>query len=339
MDRVSPSFSLLEPMIAGFTGHLISEHFLAQRIAELSHHERASGLRDEFGRCRARQQSLGPASSLRTLFECAATPVVTILGFDVPTEVEFLENIALATLRTDGSVVVLLVAHWGERLDPLWRVAVVEARRRGASWCLLFNGTHLRLVNATRVFSRRYAEFDLDCIADDETTACATGMVLGAKALSPGGNRREAAVDALVDLSERHASAVCRSLRQGVLEASEHVLRALVARPHTESVNDAFEQSLTIVYRMLFLFFAEARSHRGIRSTGAVTASKRFVTKRHAVPAWASGMRFVRFHVLPTQDVARGIFESPPSTDVYLPHPRRRLRNGEIWTTRRHDTR
>src|SRR5207302_1639144 len=151
-----------------------------------------------------------------------------------------------------GSAVVLLVTHWGERFDPLWRVAVIEAARRAASWCVLFNGTHVRLLNAARLFSRRFTEFDLDCVADDETTARATRMVLGADVLVPNGPHKLAApIDALVGLSDRHASAVCRSLRQGVLEASEHVLRALVSRPITPSVNDAFEQALTIVYRML----------------------------------------------------------------------------------------
>ena len=72
--------------------------------------------------------------------------------------------------------------------------------------------------------------------------------------------RYGSSVDALVDQSERYALDVCQSLRSGVLEASEHVLRALVARPHAQPVTDVFEQALTIVYRMLFLFFAEGRS-------------------------------------------------------------------------------
>src|SRR6185295_18245407 len=79
-----------------------------------------------------------------------------------------------------------------------------------------------------------------------------------ALALADGSSRTS--LDTLVDESDRHASGVCRSLRSGVLEASEQLLRALVARPHVPSADEVFEQALTIVYRMLFLFFAEARS-------------------------------------------------------------------------------
>src|SRR5262249_38205077 len=151
------------------------------------------------------------------------------------------EHTAKATLRADGTVVALVVTRWGERLDAWWRPAVVDARCRGASWCLLFNGTQIRLLNATRVFSRRFAEFDLDSAADDAKTLAAMRMLIAADALTrmtPG--RDDSPVDRLIDWSERHASDVCRSLRNGVLEASENILRALVARPHTQSVADVF---------------------------------------------------------------------------------------------------
>lgn len=53
---------------------------------------------------------------------------------------------------------------------------------------------------------------------------------------------------------------VTRSLRGGVLEASTQVFAALLARERSRTVADVFDQSLTIVYRLLFLFFAEARA-------------------------------------------------------------------------------
>src|SRR5207249_3159245 len=68
---------------------------------------------------------------------------------------------------------------------------------------------------------------------------------------------------ALIADSDHHAAAVCRSLRDGVLAASSGILGALTgggrSRP-VRSLHDGFEQSLTIVYRILFLLFAEARS-------------------------------------------------------------------------------
>jgi hypothetical protein len=58
---------------------------------------------------------------------------------------------------------------------------------------------------------------------------------------------------------------VCRSLRDGVLTASTEILRALAERRRSRrdrraAVDEAFEQALTIVYRLLFLLFAEARA-------------------------------------------------------------------------------
>src|SRR4029453_1250853 len=146
-------------MITGFSGHLFSEQFLEQRIARLSPDRRLTTLQTDFRKCLESQQWLGPASTVRALLESAAVPIVNSLGFRVVADVEVLEDPAIATLRSDGGVVALVVTNWGERLDPWWRAAVVEAGRRGASWCLLFNGTHLRLGNAEGVFLRRFARF------------------------------------------------------------------------------------------------------------------------------------------------------------------------------------
>src|SRR5204863_5512082 len=70
-------------------------------------------------------------------------------------------------------------------------------------------------------------------------------------------------LERLIEESDRHGSAVCRSLRDGVVEASGEVLRSIVTRsrrlPARGASYSAFEQALTIVYRILFLLFAEAR--------------------------------------------------------------------------------
>ncbi len=168
---------------------------------------------------------------------------------------------ASATLRTETSLhlapVALVVVRWGERLDPMWRHGLAEAVARGASWCLLFNGTHVRLIQGTRVYSRRFVEFDLDQMSDDERATSAFWTVLGAEAFS---GKAVTPIGLLIDASERHAAAVCRSLCDGVLEASGEVLRVFAARTSADRVDAAFEQSLTVIYRILFLLFAEARS-------------------------------------------------------------------------------
>ncbi len=254
-------------MVPGLGGHLLSEVFLethlsargaldGDRIAgDAAAHRRLSSLRRQCA-------SLGPASSLRALLEIAAAPLVDLAGFEPPTDIAAVDSVVAATIfRAPGPHVVpgsnlhnvaLIVAAWGERLDPLWRVAVTQAMRRCAAWALLFNGTHLRIVDATRPYARRYLEFDLDLAADDERTSATFWPVM---------RSLPAAFRAMVQASERHASGVCRSLRDGVLSASADVLGALIGANTraTTSLPDSFEQALTIVYRILFLLFAEAR--------------------------------------------------------------------------------
>lgn len=245
-------------MLNGFGGHLVSEQVLEQHLDRHAGAQMPFPVRASIASWRASRRLLGPASSVRTMLEADAGPFMRLLGFQSPEALAIDTETCAATLRAASAPVALLVSRWGERLDPLWRRATVEAASRGASWCVLFNGTHVRLVHAVRVISRRFAEFDLDAL-DDERTASAIWLLLAAAAFEPRPGHL-CAVGAIVDESERHATGVCRALRQGVLEASGSVLGALVARRSAVALDDAFEQALTIVYRMLFLFFAEARA-------------------------------------------------------------------------------
>ena len=108
-------------------------------------------------------------------------------------------------------------------------VAVTEALHRSAAWCLLFNGIHVRIVDATRLYARRHLQFDLDLAMGTRAGLAALWQTIAAHALAadpsdPGSLR------AFVDASDRHAAGVCKSLRSGVLDASADVLRALVGR-------------------------------------------------------------------------------------------------------------
>jgi hypothetical protein len=198
-----------------------------------------------------------------TLFEAAAVPLVEALGFDSPSGVERSNRCMTAMIRTGGESIVLLVASWGERLDPLWRTAVTEAIRRWASWAILFNGTHIRIVDAGRLYARRFVEFEIDLALDEERTFAALWSLLSATAFQTDPAINRTYIRSLVERSERHALGVSRSLRDGVLAASAGVLEALL-RPARKlmvppRLDDSFEQSLTVVYRILFLLFAEAR--------------------------------------------------------------------------------
>ena len=235
-------------MLPGLSGHLVSEQVLERAIT--------GGRSDAFDHARARRtlaawrpccDQLGPASGVRTLFEVAATSLTAVLGLPPPQSIEFRDGVIAAMIPAEPRAIGLIVASWGTRLDPLWRTAVVAARERGAAWSLMFNGTSLRIVSTGRLYARRYAEFNLDVAADDDLTAAALLTLITAR------------VEPLVAASEREAGMVNRSLRIGVLAASTAVLSALVRRRPRQALDGAFEQALTVVYRILFLLFAEAR--------------------------------------------------------------------------------
>jgi Eco57I restriction-modification methylase len=248
-------------MLPGFTGHLLSETFLEARVARQEGPHTLDQVRRDFIEWRRRSDTLGPASSVSAMLHAGAAPLVAILGFDTPSALEPDEHAVSATLAADGSSVALIVVPWGTSLDPFWRVAVVQAMRRGSAWVFLFNGVRLRLLDARKLFARRWAEFDVEAIGDDRRalaalwTICRASMFLVGAGTTP--------LDSVVEASDRHAAGVCRSLRDGVLAASTGVLGALVGRTNVRNrqhIGDTFEQALTVVYRILFLLFAEARS-------------------------------------------------------------------------------
>jgi hypothetical protein len=242
-------------MLPGLAGHLLAESFLEERLTT---HSSDLGIVDtgawrRFKDARRRGLSLGPASSLRAMLGIGAAPLASAMGLSAPRDIAPDRAVLVATLDAGSEPVVLVVSPWSDPLDSYWRSGVTHAMHRSARWCALFNGASLRLMDAARPHSRRYTQFDLDTVADDERAFAAFSFVA---------TRFPAALGALVQESERHGVSVCRSLKDGVLSASADVLTALVGPlPVRRALApaDSLEQALTIVYRILFLLFAESR--------------------------------------------------------------------------------
>ena len=251
-------------VLHGVGGHLLASSFIVDTLARAPLGPHEDQARRRLAAWRIGCQTLGPASTPRAVLQAAGVSLACLLGFDRPGQVEVADNAAEATLRFADRPCALVVSTWSGPLDALWRTAVTAAHARGADWCLLFDGRRMRIVDATRLYSRRHLEFDLDLAADDPRTFAALwrschGRLVTGDAADP------LSLRSLVAASDRHAAGVCRSLRAGVLTASTEILRALVSRNRvTQKQNapltDALEQALTIVYRILFLLFAEARA-------------------------------------------------------------------------------
>jgi hypothetical protein len=253
----------------GVTGHLLSAAFIEAELLYGESRDVEFAWR-QLTAWRAACAMLGPASTPRALLQSAAAPLCAALGFDPPTAVEVLEHSVGATIASPSGAVALLITPWGEGIDSMWRLAVTQAAKRCVPWCVVFDGLRLRIVDGTRLYARRYVEFDLDLAIDHRPTFAAFWRIAGVTALTTS-SADPRSLRSMVVSSDKHAAGVCQSLRDGVLTASAEILRALThppslhgnireLRPGIVGINHAFEQALTIVYRMLFLLFAEARA-------------------------------------------------------------------------------
>lgn len=245
-------------MIPGFSGHLVAEALLESRLP--SSLEGSQQLSAQVRAWRHATRHLGPASSLAAVAE-AARSLLAVLGFEPGDMRDAGGSHRLALLHGARASNVVLVVPWREPLARYWREAVLGAARHHAEWCILFNGTAVRVVCPRRLTSRRHVEVDLALAADDPRTAAALTYVAHADALvtRSTASRAQGLAQLIAD-SEAHRAVVSKALRAGVLAATGHLLGALAAGRRAGRLDAAFDQSLTIVYRVLFLLFAEDRS-------------------------------------------------------------------------------
>jgi hypothetical protein len=212
-------------------------------------------MRDWYGRVTL---SMGPTAGQRAVFDVVAVPLATHLALDTVV-VSRRTTPTYALLRAGGrDVAVLLASAWGEDAGSAWRGAIRHGIGHDVRWCLSVNGTSVRLLDAARTYSRRFAEFDLEQTFSDETTFAAFWGLLRAAALSP--ENGQSILHRALELCDRHRADVSHSLKSGVHEALLQLARAFVAaagRAHAEV--RVLDESLTVIYRILFLLFAEAR--------------------------------------------------------------------------------
>lgn len=247
-------------MLTGFNGPLIVHGVIASQVAS-AHDGTLEAAHRAFGLLRRRGLPLGPASDVRRLSEVGAEPLAHLLGYHVRSSPTALPRRAashpewrLFHAHAGTSVVPWMVIPWAARLGPMWRLSTIAAREVGSRWAILFNGTHLRLLDGSSHQAARWVEFDLDVAADDRSAFAVLWRIVRADTMVTD-------LVSLVEASDAFAVDVCRSLAKGVLVASGQVLGVVVGRRRRRSieVQPAFEQALTVVYRLLFLLFAESR--------------------------------------------------------------------------------
>ena len=239
-------------MIAGFGGELISHAFIEQELLPAT---REGSLRD-FQRgigqwWRRVSRALGPAASVRSIQDIAVTPMLQLLGHDRPA-------LAPHPLGLCGPLkpipVICLTVPWSVPVRACWRAAVTSGAAADADWALIGNGHSLRIVDCTRAWTRKGIEFDLGAMNTSPASLAALWLLANAAAFS---SRDAGSLHSIVERSEAHTLRVCTSLGDGVLNALPRLASGF-ARHDERPSRATLDQALTVVYRILFLLFAEA---------------------------------------------------------------------------------
>ena len=245
-------------MIAGLSGSLLSHEALRSSGREkLGPVLGADGAARARSRLRAWHRSvrdqLGPAAAPRAVFDRIAAPLFAQLGYRVVPGSAGPDSFA-ASLEGGGRPLAgLLVTAWGRDPSGAWRAAVRQGIGLGVRWCFCVNGPSIRVIDSQRTYSRRFIEFDLQAAVDEAHGFEMLWGLLRAEAMAPQDGR--SAIDRAIELSDEHRAAVRDSLQEGVHEALLQLAGGFAAI----TSRAAFDEALIVVYRVLFLLFAEAR--------------------------------------------------------------------------------
>ncbi len=246
--------------IPGIRGDLVSGWYAAHRLARefachLGDDSRAAGRRALAAWWRRAGAGLGPASGLRLLFDAGVTPVLEVLGFSVEPPRSYSDAApAFGRARALTLDIPVSVSRWASGLDGSY---CRTAARGDGRWAMGFNGRVLRVWDTVRGWSRAYLDFDLETVLNDERAFVVFWAVLRAEALT------NVTAD-IAEASDRHGGSVRSALRDGVRDAVDVFWLELRAAGRksgaaTGKGEGLHAQSLTLVYRLLFLLFAESR--------------------------------------------------------------------------------
>jgi hypothetical protein len=261
-------------MIPGISGSLLSHDVLDSVVPQALRGLLGEGVREQArARLRSWQRScgasLGPSVAARGLFDRVAEPLMTALGYDV-TPLESSPGQMRAVLGSGGSArATLLVTSWGESASTAWQDAVRLGIGQDTRWCFCLTGPRMRIVDATRTYSRQHIEVDLDAALEHAPTFAVLWGLMRAEAMAGSPGNAVPLLERAIALTETHRASVRACLQYGVHDALTELSAALAAAARRKtrrgdgaargSAVSAFDEALIIVYRVLFLLFAEAR--------------------------------------------------------------------------------
>ena len=242
--------------LSPFAGTLLPHRYLHDRLRHDVRQWLAAG-DDRLERHATRwwqsvERQCGPASGVRALFDLVAMPLFGMLGFRARNATFSPGRVHVRLETRRGTAVGLVVLPWATRPSTVWRELATVSRRIGAAWCFLLAPPFVSLVDVRGHATRRSLEFHFPAALDIESlpifrALTSAAMFDAGAAPSP--------LDQLVAMGERYQDRVREDLRQGVTDA----LRQLTSVVNAASADRRFDESLTLIYRILFLLFVESR--------------------------------------------------------------------------------
>ncbi len=248
-------------MIPGLSGSLLSHAALLPMSVEQNDPRCAAARRALEAWYEQVSTVMGPSSSARAVFDRVAVPLATTLGFRTLPMASDDGRMIRALLQAGGApAAALLVTDWGRDATGAWRDGVRHGIGSSLRWCFCVTGPVVRVLDARRTYSRRFVEFELETTIKDSAGFALFWTLLRADAFPVDA---PPLLERAVAISEHHRAEVRASLQQGVHDALVCLLRAFARVPQRRRAlppaTVLLDESLIIVYRVLFLLFAEAR--------------------------------------------------------------------------------
>ncbi|MEO8484080.1 MAG: N-6 DNA methylase [Acidobacteriota bacterium] len=201
----------------------------------------------------------GPTTSTRTIVDELAMPLLAILGFRARS-MTFNDDEADVCLETRrGTTVALIVRPWASRPSARLRHTFGFAQAIDARWCFVLAPPFLSVVSVGGHATRRAIDIALPHAVSPPISPQFV-LLTRNDMFDPGEpTGRAAPLDLLVARAGQFQDRVRRDLQGGVKSALVSIRDALAGGMRRGQVLDAGDESLTVVYRILFLLFAESR--------------------------------------------------------------------------------
>ncbi len=243
-------------MIAGLGGPLISHAYLEQQVMPDLDRAVGGAFTTQVVRWwRTVSRTIGPSAGVRQVFDVAVTPLLDALGYAHPAMRPAGGMLAGVSQGGGGAPVLIITLPWDSLVESAWREAVRGRLAADAEWALITNGRSLHVLDCRRPWARHALQLEFATLLAHPRGPHLLWTLAGAHALQQPGPQ---ALLARVEASNQYAARVCRSLGDGVLAALP-ALTAALAAGHRQRGGQPYDQALTVVYRVLFLLFAEAR--------------------------------------------------------------------------------